>query len=561
MFATTSLVFSLCAAYASAAFIPPTRLDVPVLLGAGGRPILGVGMGTEGVGQLQHFNFTLTTSLGYSSVANKGGNGFTDTPTYDLSLSPNAKSLSGKPAMALGAGNFSGSLMKENCSLSTNQGVSWAYTNQTVVLMNSQTQGSPFENGVSGLLGLGPIKKPTTAAGFPATFDDGIYGQYYIRNPEATNFTFGMALKPSPVIPGNGSSLTIPPGSKSLADSDVGTIHWLQPDTSAYQEDKLQWTGVQSSVSGGYLSGNEQPEFTVQLDGWSAKIGSNNVGSSGGILVNVDPYYSGIYMPASQARLIHDAIPGSEQVSKSTISGQTVSWEVPCNSNVQFTVAINGQQFTVDQSLIVVNQGDGTCISLIEGFTDSAVTQYIFGQNWLSQLYVIFNIPKDGNAALAFAPRSVSSTKSRDIGAIVGGTVGGVAGVIGLGLLAFYFIRRRQDHSFFKRAVELEEEHKVASTVEPYTFGAAASDNRPMSYAVSGYTTPPVSPNVPLLNQDAGHLPPPSYEEASETGGSSARTYPREKTGYRQDTMMTVNGTPSAPVSPNNQTSFAGPSH
>ncbi|RPD59406.1 acid protease [Lentinus tigrinus ALCF2SS1-6] len=558
MFTKSSLVFSLCASYASAAFIPPSRLDVPVLLGAGGRPILGVGM--VRVGTVQHFNFTLTTSLGYSSVANKGSSDFTDTATYDISLSPNAKSLNGSPAMALGGGNFSGSLMKENCSLSTNQGTPWAYTNQTIVLMDNQTQGSPFENGVSGLLGLGTLKKPTTAAGFPATFDDGIYGQYYIRNPEATNFTFGMALKPSPVIPGNGSSLTIPPGAKSLADSNVGTIHWLQPDTSAYQQDKMQWTTVQSGISSGYLTGNEQPDLTVKLDGWSAKIGSNNVANGDGILVNIDPYYSGIYMPGSQARLIHDAIPGSNQVSKSTISGQTVSWEVPCNTNVQFTVAINGQQFTVDQSLIIVNQGDGTCISLIEGFTDSAVTQYIFGQNWLSQLYVIFNIPKDGDAALAFAPRSVSSTKSRDIGAIVGGTVGGVAGVVGLGLLAFYFIRRRQDNSFFKRAAELEEEHKVASTVQPYTFGAPSPDVRPVSYAVSGYTTPPVSPNVPLLNQDPGQLPP-SYEEASESGVSSpTRTYPREKAGYRQDTMMTTNGTPSAPVSPNNQTSFAGPS-
>ena len=73
---------------------------------------------------------------------------------------------------------------------------------------------------------------------------------------------------------------------------------------------------------------------------------------------------------------------------KSTISGQTVSWEVPCDTAVQFTVNIGSQQFTVDQSLLVVDQGDGTCISLIEGFTDSGVTQYIFGQNWLSQLYV-----------------------------------------------------------------------------------------------------------------------------------------------------------------------------
>ena len=83
-----------------------------------------------------------------------------------------------------------------------------------------------------------------------------------------------------------------------------------------------------------------------------------------------------------------DAIPGSQQVAKSTIQGQTNSWQVPCNAAVQFTVAIGSQKFTVDQSLLVVNQGDGTCISLVEGFTDSGVTQYIFGQNWLSQLYV-----------------------------------------------------------------------------------------------------------------------------------------------------------------------------
>ena len=172
--------------------------------------------------------------------------------------------------------------------------------------MDNQTQGSPFENGVSGLLGLGTLKRPTTAAGFPASFDDGIYGQYYIRNPDATNFTFGMALKPSPVIPGNGSSLTIPPGAQSLADSNVGTIHWLQPDTSAYQQDKMQWTTVQSGVSSGYLAGNDQPDLTVQLDGWSAKIGNNNVASTGTILVNIDPYYSGIYMPFSQARLIRE---------------------------------------------------------------------------------------------------------------------------------------------------------------------------------------------------------------------------------------------------------------
>ena len=83
-----------------------------------------------------------------------------------------------------------------------------------------------------------------------------------------------------------------------------------------------------------------------------------------------------------------DTISGSQLVQKSTISGQTVSWEVPCDTAVQFTVNIGSQQFTVDQSLLVQKQSDGTCISIIEGFIDNSVTQYIFGQTWISQLYV-----------------------------------------------------------------------------------------------------------------------------------------------------------------------------
>ena len=74
--------------------------------------------------------------------------------------------------------------------------------------------------------------------------------------------------------------------------------------------------------------------------------------------------------------------------------GQTNSWEVPCNTQISFTVTADSQQFTVDQSLLVVDQGDGTCISIIEGFTDSSVTQCIFGQTWLSQLYVYVPPPR-----------------------------------------------------------------------------------------------------------------------------------------------------------------------
>ncbi|KAH9891257.1 acid protease [Cubamyces lactineus] len=543
------LLLSLCASYALA-FTPPARVNVPLFLSPAGRPVMGVGMSTNNV---QNFNFTLTTSLGYTTVAGKSCQDCSDTPLYDVSLSDSAKPLSGQPSVSLGDSGYQGTLIKEDCKLYASGGQTWNYPNQTIIVASNQSKNSIFDKDISGLLGLGTLKNPTDAAGFSASFDDGIYGQYYIRNPDATNFTFGMDLKPSPVIPGNGSSLTIGPGAKSLGDSGVGTLHWLQPDSSAYQTDKVQWRPVQIGITTGYLANNTQPDLTVQLDGWSAAIGSNNVGVSQPILVNVDPYHPGIYMPMQEARLIHDAISGSEQTTLSTMPGQTVAWTVPCNTQLQFAVIIGEQRFTVDQSILIVDQGDGTCVSIIEGFTDSSVTQYIFGQNFMSQLYLIFNIPKSGISSVGFAPRTVSSTTSRDIGAIVGGTVGGVAGVVALGLLAFYLIRRRQDNTFFKRAAEIEEEHKVASTVEPYTFGQNMVAHDPRGFDSSGLASPPASAHDPLLGMhDAGpvHLPPPTYEEASEAGGSSA---PR---GYPRDSKMTYT-TASPPVSPN-QTAFSG---
>ncbi|KAI0771027.1 acid protease [Trametes elegans] len=563
----TFLLLSLCASYAFA-FTPPSRLDVPLLLSPGGRPMMSVGMSS---GNVQNFNFTFTTSLGYTAVAGTGCSECTNTPLYDISLSSSAKSLSGQSAMALGSGNFQGSLMKEDCKIYTSTGASWSYPNQTVVLMHNQTQGSPFEESVSGLLGLGTLRKPTTAAGFPAGFDDGLYGQYYIRNPDASNFTFGLDLKRTPVIPGNGSTLAIAPGQKSLADSGIGTVHWLQPDESAYHTDQVQWVPVQDNISSGYLANNSQPDLTVQLDGWSADLGQTSVGGKA-ILANVDPYYSGIYIPSQQARSIHDAITGSQQTQLSTIPGATNAWTVPCNTKMTFTVIIGQQRFTVDQSILVVDIGDGTCVSLIEGFTDTSVTQWILGQNFMSQLYIIFNIPKDGTSIVGFAPRTASSTRSRDIGAIVGGTVGGVAGVVALGLLAFWLIRRRQDDSFFRRAAEIEEEHKVASTVEPYTFGnnMVAHPTGQFDGLASPLGSPPASAHAPLLGAAAHHdaaggMAPPSYEEASEGGQASPRTatFPRDSkmaslADRRQTLMSSAAGTP--PESPNH-TTFSGSSN
>lgn len=61
---------------------------------------------------------------------------------------------------------------------------------------------------------------------------------------------------------------------------------------------------------------------------------------------------------------------------------------MPCNTTIQLTVTANGQQFTVDESILVAKMSDDTCISIVEGFTDSLVTQYTFGQTWMSQFYM-----------------------------------------------------------------------------------------------------------------------------------------------------------------------------
>ena len=147
--------------------------------------------------------------------------------------------------------------------------------------------------------------------------------------------------------------------------------------------------------------------------------------------------------------------------------------------------------------------------------------------------------------------------------------------MIALGLLGFYLIRRRQDNSFFARAAALEEEHKVASTVEPYTLGSGPTPAQPSppahAYGFGAYVTPPVSPHMPLLEHDAAHgAAPPTYEEASEVGGSSSsgaaaaaalagagRNYPPEKEGYgmRRDTAFSGY---TEPASPNQQSTYSG---
>lgn len=68
--------------------------------------------------------------------------------------------------------------------------------------------------------------------------------------------------------------------------------------------------------------------------------------------------------------------------------GQSTVYVVPCNSMFSLSTTIGGQAWRLDQALLVQKQDDGTCVSNIQGWTDTNNKQYLFGSAFLSSLYV-----------------------------------------------------------------------------------------------------------------------------------------------------------------------------
>ena len=110
----------------------------------------------------------------------------------------------------------------------------------------------------------------------------------------------------------------------------------------------------------------------------------------------------------------------------------------------------------------------------------------------------MFNIGRNGTDAVGFAPK-IAAKKSKNVGAIVGGTVGGVVGALLAGLAVFFYVRSRRDRAHLKDTVAEFEEHKVASTIQPFPLGPGAHDDSPGVHAR-------------LLPED--DVAPPAYEES-----------------------------------------------
>lgn len=394
----------------------------------------------------------------------------------------------------------------------TTTGSPWTYKNQTIVVAQNQKNGTVFGSGASGLLGLGTNRFSSTkssssssSSGYTAGFSDTIFSQWLNNNADQDSFQFGMDILPPVVTPTSTSGFAV----ASPTSTGAGTLHWLAPDSSKYNQGGLTYKTVQSNSSTVYAAGS-QPDWSVPLDGWKVSSGGDSFDSGDQMMVSVDPYYTDIYFPAKEAQLFNAVISGSSvQSGLSTLGSQSQAWEVPCNSKVSLTVNINDQTFTFDESVLVRQASSGTCFSGVEGWTDSSVDEYIFGALFVSQVYLVFNVGRNGTDAVGFAPKTAAK-KSTNVGAIAGGTVGGGVGVLLIGIAAFFYIRSRQDRAILKDTVAMVEEHKVANTIQPYTLGAS----------------PQGSPDVdaPLLHGGAvaheDDVAPPSYE-ASEAGGSA----------------------------------------
>lgn len=84
-----------------------------------------------------------------------------------------------------------------------------------------------------------------------------------------------------------------------------------------------------------------------------------------------------------------DAIPYSAlRTDLSSLGPLSQAWSIPCETEFSFGIIADSQVFTMNQNTLVLQLPDGTCVSAIEGWTDTTVTTYLFGSRFVSTIYL-----------------------------------------------------------------------------------------------------------------------------------------------------------------------------
>ncbi|TCD71460.1 hypothetical protein EIP91_010166 [Steccherinum ochraceum] len=523
----------------------PVRVNLPLQYASTGKYLLPVQMSNGS--DAQHFNFTISTGSGLTYVGGDSCSSCSGVTLYNQSASSTAQSFSSSTDnTTFLTDNTSGPVIKEVCSIQSQNGTQWVYPNQTVISVNQQTPngGGPLigsGGGVSGIVGLGANlqQAPTpSSSAFQPGFSDSIYAQWLNNNPTALNFSFGMDLKPP-----TGASQNYGGGDISLFDG--GNLDWLQPDPSKYDTSQVQWKSVSNAVSGGgantTANSTAAQDWTVALDGFVFVDGDNQLQNSRQVVGQVEPMYPNMYLPLDEATLIHATIPGSQQNgSFATLGSTSTAWTVPCNSQFSFGFVVGSQTFTLDPGSLLINQGNGICTTAIEGWTNSNQEEYLLGARFISSVYLIFQIGRDGSQTVGFAPRAFNGSSSHT-GAIVGGVLGGIGGAIIVAALIFMYLRhrrhRRENTPGQYDGHLFEAKPDGSNGVVPFTMGAPGMG--PTS------TTGTQHSGIPLISPSTSHalaadnspyvegMMPPAYDdtESSFAGGSSSnggtRSIPR----------------------------------
>ncbi|KAJ3553899.1 hypothetical protein NM688_g3373 [Phlebia brevispora] len=344
------------------------RLDIPLTFDSRGRRVTTVIM-SPGRGQ-QQFNFTMTTSSGLTYVAGVACSTCSGATLYNQTESSTAQTFSSADDVPLFGELTGASVIKESCQLKQDNGSVWPYPNQTIIVLDQQLDpqleqdsNADIGSGLSGLIGIGTNRgSPSNASGFSANFEDSIMGQFFLRNSAVANFTFGMMLN-SPLNTPRGSNASSAP--VDGAGTSAGVLHWLQPDPSAYDTSKVSWLNATNDAAGGVPTVDTNTtgsgDWFVSLDGWVMNAGNNHVSNTQSVVATVDPMYTEMYLPADQARLIHDAIPNSTlRTDLSSLGPLSEAWSIPCDSSFSFGLIADSQTFTMDQNTLIIPLSDGT---------------------------------------------------------------------------------------------------------------------------------------------------------------------------------------------------------
>jgi hypothetical protein len=135
---------------------------------------------------------------------------------------------------------------------------------------------SVFSKHCSGIVGLGTNKQI-------GRFNDSLFGGFLNGNPSMSNFTVGMALKPLD-NPQDGD--------------DLGVVHWLGTDPSAYEE-PVTYKNV---ISSGNATNSSvlSSDWVVSMDDWVFTTNGKRVaGASGDSLTTMDPFFPNLYFPSN----------------------------------------------------------------------------------------------------------------------------------------------------------------------------------------------------------------------------------------------------------------------